>query len=181
MLGLAIFIGLPILELLLLIQAGAAFGFWWTLAWIFVSAIIGITLVRIQGLSVIRQAEEARMRDEPPVGAILTGIRLAFAGIFMVIPGFITDALGLLLLLPWTGNALGRTMASRVHMRSGWSGRFGGAWHTSEAPGADSGRTGSPTVVEADFEVVQPGSDEPPDAPPRAIGKGNPWERGGNR
>ena len=94
MLAFALFIGLPILEIVLLVQAGIAFGFWWLLAWIFASAAIGIILVKRQGLAAVRQAQAAQAEGEIPVGAILTGIRLAFAGMFLIVPGFITDGMG---------------------------------------------------------------------------------------
>jgi UPF0716 protein FxsA len=171
MLPLLVFIGLPIAELILLIKAGEAFGFWWTVAWIFVSALIGITLVRHQGIAVIARARAAQEAGEVPVGAILSGVRLAFAGLFMIVPGFITDALGLLLLLPWTGNALGRTMSARVHLRSSWMGRGGGQ----ESYGQSNGE-----IIDADYEVIRPAQPPAPDdaASPPAPRNGSP--RNGN-
>jgi len=172
MLPLLLFIGLPLAEIVLLVKAGDAFGFWWTIAWIFVSALVGIVLVRRQGLAAIARAQEAQEAGEIPVGAILTGIRLAFAGVFMIIPGFITDAMGLLLLLPWTGNALGRVMAARVHMRSTWTG--GGRY----GRGPSSYDAGDGETIDADYQVVNPGSPPAttdPAAKPPARRDGNPW------
>lgn len=176
MLPLLLFIGLPILEIILLIKAGDAFGFWWTVAWIFTSALIGIVLVRQQGLAAIARAQEAQEAGEVPVGAILTGIRLAFAGVFMIIPGFITDAFGLLLLLPWTGNALGQVMSARVRMHSTWMGSRGyGGRHPGHGP--DDGET-----IDAEYEVVQPG--KPPakrgEGQPPARRDDNPWDKPGS-
>jgi len=150
MLPLLLFVGLPIVEIILLVKAGDAFGFWWTVAWIFTSALIGILFVPQQGITAIARAREAQDAGEIPMGAILTGIRLAFAGIFMIIPGFITDAMGLLLLLPWTGNALGRVVAARVYMHSTWRGGRGPGGHS---PGHDP-RQGE--TIDAEYEVVQP-------------------------
>ena len=148
MLPLLLFVGLPILEIILLVKAGDAFGFWWTVAWIFTSAVVGIILVRQQGMAAIARAQQAQDAGEVPVGAILTGVRLAFAGVFMIIPGFITDAMGLLLLLPWTGNTLGRVVSARVHMHSNWR---GGRWGGSGQNDPD-GET-----IDAEYEVVKPG------------------------
>tara|TARA_R110002074_G_scaffold170923_1_gene333246 strand:- start:85 stop:648 length:564 start_codon:yes stop_codon:yes gene_type:complete len=185
MLALAVFVGLPILEIVLLVQAGIVFGIWWLLAWIFISAGIGVVLIRGQGLAALRQAQLAQDAGEVPVGAILTGIRLAFAGLFMILPGFITDALGLLLLLPWTGDSLGRIVSARVRMHSTWvGGRGTGGPH-------DPNRSPSAETIDAEYEVVprdddgqnQDGqnknlSDEPRDPPakPPAKRDGNPWE-----
>lgn len=162
MLPLLLFVGLPVLEIILLVKAGDAFGFWWTVAWIFTSALIGIVLVRQQGMAAIARAQEAQEAGEIPMGAILTGIRLAFAGIFMIIPGFITDAMGLLLLLPWTGNALGRVVAARVHMHSNWRGRYGPGGHSS-GHDPQQGET-----IDAEYEVVQSG--KPPKSGPQKSG-----------
>ena len=176
MLPFFLFIGLPILEIVLLVMAGDALGLWWVVGWIFLSAMIGIILVRQQGLAAIARAQEAQDAGELPVGAILTGIRLAFAGVCMIVPGFITDAIGLLLLLPWTGDALGRVMAAKVRMHSTWTG--GGRTYSGSyryPPDDD--------TIDADYEVVNPGSPpattspgsppEPPERPGR-----NPWQKG---
>lgn len=154
MLALAVFVGLPILEIVLMVQAGIVFGIWWLLAWIFGSAIIGIVLIRRQGLVALRQAQASQDAGEVPMGAILTGIRLAFAGIFMILPGFVTDALGLFLLLPWTGDSLGRMMSARVRMRSSWMGGGGpGSRHGPQPPPGE--------TIDAEYEVVKRGDDPP--------------------
>ena len=179
MLAFALFIGLPILEIVLLVQAGIAFGFWWLLAWIFVSAAIGIVMVQRQGLAAIRRAQEAQAEGEIPVGAILTGIRLAFAGVFMIIPGFVTDAMGLLLLLPWTGNTMGRVVAARVRMHSNWR---GGPQHNPYGPN-HGGNGQDVDIVDADYEVVStndPNRSDPPAKPPGKpplIRNDNPWQK----
>ena len=183
MLAFALFIGLPILEIVLLVQAGIAFGFWWLLAWIFASAAIGIILVKRQGLAAVRQAQAAQAEGEIPVGPILTGIRLAFAGMFLIVPGFITDGMGLLLLLPWTGNTLGRVVAARVRMHSTWR---GGPQHGPYGP-SHAGDGQNVDIVDADFEVVStsdPNRRDPPAKPPgKPPGKpplirdDNPWKK----
>lgn len=146
MLGLVFLVGLPIIELLLLIQAGSAFGFWPTVAAVVGTAFLGVYLIREQGIAAIRSAQEDRAAGEVPVAAILNGIRLAFAGILMVIPGFITDAMGLLLLIPGVSGSL-----ISAAERSG-SFRFaeGRAYQSRRH---DHGGDGD--IVDADYEVVQ--------------------------
>ncbi len=153
MLAFVFLVGLPIAELLLLILAGSAFGFWPTVGAVLGTALLGVYLIRQQGLAALRSAQEERVAGEVPVGAILDGIRLAFAGILLVIPGFITDGLGLLLLIPG--------MSSSVISAAERGGTFRFAEHRSYRqshygrghPGGD--------IVDADYEVV---SD--PQAPP---------------
>ena len=152
MLALVFLVGLPIVEVLLLIQAGAAFGFWPTVAAVLGTAFLGIYLIRQQGVTALRSAQEDRAAGEVPVAAILTGIRLAFAGLLMIIPGFITDAMGLLLLIP--GVSVGVLNAAE---RSG-SFRFAQArgrqhQHYGHAQGGD--------IVDADYEVVSDPSARP--------------------
>lgn len=148
MLGLVFLVGLPIVELLLLIQAGSAFGFWPTVAAVLGTAFLGVYLIREQGIAAIRSAQEDRAAGEVPVAAILNGIRLAFAGILMIIPGFITDAMGLLLLIPGVSGSL-----ISAAERSG-SFRFAeGRAYQSRHYGH--GRGGDGDIVDADYEVVR--------------------------
>lgn len=155
MLGLVFLVGLPIVELLLLIQAGSAFGFWPTVAAVIGTAVVGLYLIRQQGLAAIRSAQEDRAAGEVPVSAILNGMRLAFAGILLIVPGFITDAMGLLLLIPG--------ISGRVMSAAEWSGTLRFAerrtYHSQRyghGPGGD--------IVDADYEVVSdPSRPKPPD------------------
>ena len=144
MLALVFLVGFPIVELLLLIQAGSAFGFWPTVGIVLGTAALGIYLIRAQGTAAIRAAQEERTTGEVPVGAILTGIRLAFAGLLLVIPGFVTDAIGLLLLIPG--------VSSSVISAGEWSGTF--RFAESRSHHARRYRGGHDNVVEADYEVV---------------------------
>lgn len=145
MLAFVFLVGLPIAELLLLIQAGAAFGFWPTVGVVVGTACLGIYLIRQQGLAAIRSAQQDRATGEIPVAAILTGIRLAFAGMLLIIPGFITDAIGLLLLVPGVSGSV-ITAAER-------SGTFRFAQHRSYAARRH-GHGQNDDIVDADYEVV---------------------------
>ena len=143
MLALVFLVGLPIVELLLLIQAGSAFGFWPTVGVVIGTALLGLYLIRQQGLSAIRAAQQERASGEIPVGAILNGIRLAFAGILLFIPGFITDAMGFLLLVPGVSSSM-IAAAER-------SGTFRFAEHRTYRA-RRYGNDGD--IVDADYEVV---------------------------
>jgi len=158
MVALVFLVGLPILEILLLIQAGSAFGFWPTVGLIAGTAALGIYLIRQQGIAAIRSAQEDRAAGEVPVSAILTGIRLAFAGILLVIPGFVTDAAGLLLLIPGVSRGVIKATA--------WTGgvRFAerGHYHRDRHDG------GYSETIDAEFEVVSDGDNKrksPSDSP----------------
>lgn len=102
-----IFLGIPILEIALFIQVGDVIGLWPTLATIVATAIIGGAIIRAQGLAVLMRARESIDRGEAPVNEVFTGICLLVAGALLMTPGFLTDSLGFLLLVPAIRSALG--------------------------------------------------------------------------
>jgi UPF0716 protein FxsA len=97
---LILFISVPLIEIGLFIQVGSLIGLWPTLATVVLTAIIGTWLLRQQGFAVIAQARETTARNELPVEPIIHGVFLLVAGLLMLTPGFFTDAIGFLLLVP---------------------------------------------------------------------------------
>jgi len=95
-----LFIAVPLIEIALFIQIGSLIGLWPTLITVIATAIIGTWLLRQQGISVLQQAQEANARNELPVESIIHGVFLLAAGLLMLTPGFFTDAIGFLLLVP---------------------------------------------------------------------------------
>ncbi len=94
------FIVLPFLELILLVKLTHALGFLWTLTLMVASAAAGGMVLARQSAASFRQALEAASRGETPQDAVLDGMFLMLAGILLVIPGLLTDALAVLLLIP---------------------------------------------------------------------------------
>jgi UPF0716 protein FxsA len=105
----------PLLEIWFIIQVGAVIGGIWTLFAIVATALIGMAIIRIQGVEVLLRARQRIERDETPIIEVLEGILLALAGLFLLIPGFITDALGFLLLTPLR-KLLIRSAAARMEV-----------------------------------------------------------------
>ena len=101
-----IFILIPILELITFIKVGANIGIFWTLFWIFFTAVAGMAVIRIQGFTTLMRVRERLNAGEAPAKELLQGFLLTFAGLLLVIPGFITDTLGLFLLVPWVSKLL---------------------------------------------------------------------------
>ena len=97
---LLLFIAVPLIEIALFIQIGSLIGLWPTLFTVIATAVIGTWLLRKQGFAVIQQAQEAASRNEPPVEPIIHGVFLLIAGLLMLTPGFFTDAIGFMLLVP---------------------------------------------------------------------------------
>lgn len=95
-----LFIGLSLLELTVMIQVGTVIGALPTVVLIVLTAMVGSALVRQQGLKTLLEAQQRMQLGEMPARELLGGMLLALAGLLLIVPGFVTDLLGLLLLLP---------------------------------------------------------------------------------
>ncbi len=101
-----IFIGLPALEIFLMIKIGDEIGALNTISLIFLTAIIGIYYARIQGIQTLRSGILNLYQNKAPINELISGASIAFAALLLIIPGFITDLFGFLLLIPLTRNAI---------------------------------------------------------------------------
>lgn len=97
---LVFFILLPIVEIALLINIGSSIGAGTTILLILTTAVVGVVLVRYQGFSILRDAQSQISKGQPPAKALALGILVLLAGLMLIIPGFFTDGVGFLLLLP---------------------------------------------------------------------------------
>lgn len=97
---LALVVGVPLIELYLLIEVGSEIGALPTILLTLLTAAIGTWLVRMQGLGVLARVARSLAADELPALELMDGALLLVAGLFLLLPGFLTDALGFLLLVP---------------------------------------------------------------------------------
>jgi len=97
-----IFIVVPIAELAVIIQVGGQIGVWWTIAILIADSIIGSLLMRSQGRASWRRFNVTLQSGRPPAREALDGVLVIFGGALLLTPGFITDFLGLILLIPPT-------------------------------------------------------------------------------
>tara|TARA_B110000211_G_scaffold230922_1_gene291456 strand:- start:1863 stop:2279 length:417 start_codon:yes stop_codon:yes gene_type:complete len=97
-----LFIGLPSLEIFLMIKIGGKVGALSTIALIFLTAIIGVYFAKLQGIQTIRAGMVNLYQNKLPVNEIFSGASIAIAALLLIIPGFFTDFLGFLLLIPFT-------------------------------------------------------------------------------
>lgn len=93
-------IALPLLEIAILIEVGQAIGFWPSVLLLFAAALVGAKIVHDQGLATARRAAEALAEGTPPVGPMLEGVALVIAGALLILPGYLSDIAGLLLMVP---------------------------------------------------------------------------------
>lgn len=101
-----LFIIVPAVELGLLIQVGMVLGTWPTLGLIVFTGIVGASLARLQGLSVLSRAQEQMSRGELPAGSLADGVMILVAGALLMTPGILTDAFGFSLLVPALRNRI---------------------------------------------------------------------------
>ena len=94
------FIILPILEMLVLIEVGSVIGAWNTVALVLFGAIIGLQVIRQQGVSTLIKAQQKMAAGELPATEIVEGFMIAIGGGLMLVPGLVTDVFGILLLIP---------------------------------------------------------------------------------
>tara|TARA_Y100000996_G_C22526847_1_gene644793 strand:- start:197 stop:616 length:420 start_codon:yes stop_codon:yes gene_type:complete len=95
-------IGVPALEIFVIIKIGQNIGALVTVSLIFLTAIIGIYFAKIAGLNTLRSGIYNLYKNKLPVYEIISGASIALAALLLIIPGFITDVLGFLLLIPFT-------------------------------------------------------------------------------
>ena len=95
-------VALPALEIFLMIKVGENIGALNTVLAIFLTAIIGIYFARIEGLNTLRSGIYNLYKDKLPVFEMISGASIAFAALLLMIPGFVTDFFGFLLLIPIT-------------------------------------------------------------------------------
>ena len=97
-----LFIGLPAFEIFLLIKVGGEIGALNTVALIFLTAIIGIYFAKLQGIQTLKSGMVNLYQNKMPVYEMISGASIAIAALLLITPGFFTDFIGFLLLLPLT-------------------------------------------------------------------------------
>ncbi|MDL2268064.1 FxsA family protein [Desulfovibrio sp. OttesenSCG-928-G15] len=125
---LLLFLLFPALELYLLVKVGSRVGAFNMVAWVFLSAFIGIWAVRNQGQAALRNAQAQMAEGKVPQNNFLEGVMLFFGGLLLILPGLISDVVGLFLLVPdirrFLAAKLGLSMAEQ---RAEHPGQWGGA------------------------------------------------------
>ncbi|WP_366653958.1 FxsA family protein [Fodinicurvata sp. EGI_FJ10296] len=162
----------PLTEIAVFIQVGGLIGLAPTLLTVVLTAVIGAVLLRRQGLHTVQEAQAKLNRQEPPIRELFDGLCLFAAGAFLLTPGFITDFVGFLLLVPPVRLQIARLLWQRLinraerrgHPRPPGAGRPGGsaADGPQGRPGGGPGGGGSEgPVIDADFEEIRPGGNTP--------------------
>lgn len=171
----ALALAIPILDLASLIEVGGQIGVGPTLALVLLSGFAGVILIRSQGFAILNQARQTLEANRFPAREVLDGACVLIGGGLLMFPGFVSDVIGLLLLIPSFRSAVWTLIAGQIHR----SGRFA-VW-TITPSDAPAGRTPNRApVIEGEYEPVgdrgTPPADSPsPSAEPRELP--SPWKR----
>ena len=95
-----LFFVIPVVEVYLLVQVGSAIGAGWTILLVILTAIVGVNLLRQQGLQTLMRANQSMAQGQVPAMEMMEGLLLAIGGVCLITPGFFTDAVGFVFLLP---------------------------------------------------------------------------------
>ncbi|MFO7602630.1 MAG: FxsA family protein [Gammaproteobacteria bacterium] len=136
---LLLFIAIPLLEIYLLIQIGEEIGALPTVALVIVTAMLGVWLLRWQGLTTLAQVQQSMAQGQIPAIPLIEGLFLLMAGALLLTPGFFTDALGFALLVPPLRQALARAL-----LQQGW-------WRMAGKTQWGSSRPAPPNTIEGEF------------------------------
>ena len=110
-------IGVPLIEIYLMIKVGGVIGAFNTIFLIFFTAVTGLYFARLEGLNAIRSGFGQLLKNEIPIYEIISGAALAFASLLLIIPGFLTDVIGFLLIIPITRKLLIKPISSKFSKR----------------------------------------------------------------
>jgi len=149
-------IGVPILEIIVFIEAGDYLGLWPTVGAVILTAVVGSALLRYQGLSTLARAQENMAAGRLPMTEVFDGLCIVIGGALLLTPGFITDAVGFLLLVPPVRKILrlwaGRYFAGKTEMHT---------WTDMPSSGNGSQSAGDGPVIDGQFEEVDPQDHKP--------------------
>ena len=140
-----LFIVIPLVELYFIIVVGGAIGAFWTVILVLLTAVLGVNLLRIQGMSTLSRAQQNMAQGQFPAMEMMEGVALAVAGVLLITPGFITDSIGFLCLIPASRQAIIKFIMARATMDTRFDG-FQSSHHQQQKPGSESPGAKRPKV-----------------------------------
>ena len=172
-----LFIVVPLLELIILIRVGEIIGIGATIVLVITTAVIGVSLLKRQGLAAMSRARDTLEAGEFPVESVVDGACLLVAGAFLLTPGLLTDTVGFSLLIPGLRRSLARwlfnklTASGHMHTEGFGSGPHG-------APRHDGAEHPKGPVIEGEFEDIEDNDPEDRKGPREGSnGKSSPWRQ----
>jgi len=152
----------PVLELFVLVKVGMSIGFLATFLLVVAGSMLGVFVIRVAGLATAMSARESLARGELPAQQMMDGLMMTVGGGLLVLPGFISDVLGLICLMPFTRRLLANMVRQRAQDQAARQRAFAEDMHAANPAGPSAGRPSArrPEVIEG--EVIE-GEYEPLD------------------
>ena len=135
-----LFLTIPLIEIYFLIQVGEVIGAWPTVLLVVITAVLGVWLLRWQGLSTLTRVQTSLQHGELPAQAMLEGMLLLVAGALLLTPGFVTDAIGFMILVPPLRHRMAGWLLQRGLLQAGMP------------PGSSSSSHHEQRTIEGEFE-----------------------------
>lgn len=160
------FLAVPLIEIALFIQVGGLIGLWPTLGIVILTAVLGTWLVRTQGAMALNNIRQTFNELSDPTEPLAHGAMILIAGVLLLTPGFFTDALGFLLLVPAVRMSVFEYVRKRVKVQ-----RFEMGGGPTQRPRGPQGPTqpGGGEVIDGEYEEVPP--------PKRPTHNGSGWTK----
>ena len=146
-----LFLVVPLIEIALFIQVGGFIGLWWTLAIVILTALLGTTMIRAQGLLAMENVRRSFSDLRDPTEPLAHGAMILFSGALLLTPGFFTDFIGFALLIAPVRRALFSYLRSKVKVQ--------GFTTNSQQPPQ---RPTPDNVIDGDYEEIDPAPNEKP-------------------
>ena len=115
---LILILSIPLIEIYLFIKIGSSIGAFNTISLILLTAIVGVVYARYEGFNTLRSGMTQLVKKEIPIYEIVSGAALTFAAILLIIPGFATDCLGLLLIIPITRKLIFNAFSKKFNKKN---------------------------------------------------------------
>jgi UPF0716 protein FxsA len=162
------FLIIPVVEMVVLLKVGSFIGVFYTVGLVLMTAVIGVSLLKRQGLSAFVRANQKMQAGQMPVTEMGEGLMLAVAGALLLTPGFVTDGVGFLLLTPGVRQYLAakwlRTMMTKSQNRSGSSAFYSETTYSATSTNVDERRAfvenNKADIVDGDFSEIDGGKDK---------------------
>ena len=145
---------MPIVEIALLVHVGDIIGGWNTIGFVLLTAFVGAYLVKREGISTLTQAQQKMQQGTMPGNEMAQGLLLVIAGVLLVTPGFVTDAVGFLFTLPPTRKLLAKYLMAKMANSQSVHASFttNQGFHSHNPQGFRSTNNSSDDIIEGEFE-----------------------------
>ena len=109
---------IPVIEIYLFVKIGSQIGAFNTISLVFITAILGIYYAKYEGLNTFKSGFAQLLKNEIPAYELISGAAIAFAALLLIIPGFATDIIGFLLIIPFTRKVLLNRLSQKISKKN---------------------------------------------------------------